>query len=160
MEKEVVSNSSSLIFLAKLDIFNLAKNVFPKIIIPKKVIQELFEKDSPENELIRRELNKFLFENEVINIKELSLGEGEKEAISLCLEKKINLFLSDDKKARNYAKSLGLDVIGVLGILLYNLRERKVNKKEFLIKLNKLVDIGYYISPNLYVEIIKIIDDI
>lgn len=159
MEKEVVSNSSSIIFIAKLDIFNLAKNVFSKIIIPKAVIKELFEKKSPENEIIKRELNNFLIENEVKNIKDFSLDEGEKEAISLCLEKNIQIFLSDDKKARNYAKSLEIEVLGTLGVLLFNLKEQKIDKKEFLILLNKLVDVGYYISPAIYAEIIKTIED-
>lgn len=159
MEKEVVSNSSSIIFIAKLDIFNLAKNVFSKIIIPKAVIKELFEKKSPENEIIKRELNNFLIENEVKNIKDFSLDEGEKEAISLCLEKNIQIFLSDDKKARNYAKSLEIEVLGTLGVLLFNLKEQKIDKKEFLILLNKLVDVGYYISPAIYAEIIKTIEN-
>lgn len=154
-----MSNSSSIIFIAKLDIFNLAKNVFSKIIIPKAVIKELFEKKSPENEIIKRELNNFLIENEVKNIKDFSLDEGEKEAISLCLEKNIQIFLSDDKKARNYAKSLEIEVLGTLGVLLFNLKEQKIDKKEFLILLNKLVDVGYYISPAIYAEIIKTIED-
>lgn len=154
-----MSNSSSIIFIAKLDIFNLAKNVFSKIIIPKAVIKELFEKKSPENEIIKRELNNFLIENEVKNIKDFSLDEGEKEAISLCLEKNIQIFLSDDKKARNYAKSLEIEVLGTLGVLLFNLKEQKIDKKEFLILLNKLVDVGYYISPAIYAEIIKTIEN-
>jgi len=159
MEKEVVSNSSSIIFIAKLDIFNLAKNVFSKIIIPKAVIKELFEKSSPENEIIKRELKDFLIENEVKNIKDFPLDDGEKEAISLCLEKNIKTFLSDDKKARAYAKSLGINVLGMIGILFLNLNEKKINKKEFSSLLHKLIDIGYYISPDVYAEIIKTINE-
>src|SRR3989338_5793910 len=126
MEKEVVSNTSSVIFQAKLDIFNLAKNIFSKIIIPTEVADELFKKNSPENERIKRELNNFLIEKKVEKIKDFPLGGGERAAISLCLEREIKMFLSDDKKARVYARSLGLRSIGILGIILINLRDKRV----------------------------------
>ena len=157
MEKEAVANSSSLIFLAKLDIFNLAKNILSKILVPTSVIKEVFEKDFPENNIIKKELDSFLIKLEVKEIKYFPLDEGEKAAISLCLEKNVKLFLSDDKKARIYARTLGIEVVGVIGILLYNLENNKINKKEFMELLNKLIGKGYYISPGLYAEIIKIV---
>ncbi|MBS3074508.1 hypothetical protein J4447_03580 [Candidatus Pacearchaeota archaeon] len=159
MEKEVVSNTSSVIFLAKLDIFNLAKNIFSKIIIPTEVADELFKKNSPENERIKRELNNFLIEKKVEKIKDLPLGGGERAAISLCLEREIKMFLSDDKKARVYARSLGLRSIGILGIILINLRDKKISKKEFIRLLNEWIRKGYYISPLLYAEILKEIEE-
>lgn len=158
MEKEAVADSSFIIFLAKLDIFSLAKNIFHKILLPEEVINELFEKNSSENELIKIELTNFLVKSHVNNRKNLPLGDGEKATISLCLEKKINTILSDDKKARLYAKSLGINVMGILGLLLLNLKEEKINKKEFLELLNKLVSIGGYISPILYAEVIRTIE--
>lgn len=157
MEKEAVADSSFIIFLAKLNIFNLAKNVFSRILLPNEVIDELFKKDSSENELIKRSFGNFLIKHAVNEIKKIPLGDGEKAAISLCLEKKIKILLSDDKKARTYAKSLGLKVMGILGLLLFNLKEANINKREFLELLNKLVDRGYYISPALYAEVMKII---
>lgn len=160
MEKEVVANTSSLIFIAKLDIFNLAKNLFSRILVPKHVINEILEKDNPETLIIKRELKEFLKESGVKKIRNFSLGEGEKAAISLCLERKIKIFLSDDKKARNFARSLGLDTLGTLGILLWNLKHEKIAKDELLKILNKLIDNGFYISPKLYVEIMKIVDSV
>ena len=37
------------------------------------------------------------------------------------LRKNISLFLSEDKKAREYAEKLGIKVIGIIGIITYNL---------------------------------------
>jgi len=159
MEKEVAADSSFIIFLAKLDIFSLAKNTFHKILLPEEVITELFEKDSSENELIKRELVNFIVKSPVNNIQDMPLGDGEKAAISLCLEKNIITLLSDDKKARLYAKSLGINVMGILGLLLLNLKEEKINKKEFLELLNQLITKGYYISPSLYAEVIRTVED-
>ncbi|OPL11285.1 MAG: hypothetical protein AVO38_15915 [delta proteobacterium ML8_D] len=46
------------------------------------------------------------------------LGKGEAEAIILSKEKKADLILIDEKKARKAARRAGFEVIGVLGLLL------------------------------------------
>ncbi len=155
---EIVTNTSSMIFIAKLDLFYLAKNIFSKILVPKQVIEEIFEKESPENILIKKELENFLLETGVKEIKNLFLDEGEKAAISLCLEKNIKILLSDDKKARAYAKNLGIDVIGVAGILIKNTEKNKIKKQEAKKILNKLIEHGYYISPYYFSKIMQEID--
>lgn len=45
------------------------------------------------------------------------VDEGEAEAIGLALEKGLRLII-DDRKARIYAKRLGVKVIGTAGILV------------------------------------------
>ena len=159
MEKEVVSNSSSLIFLAKLDIINLAKNLFSAILIPKQVFNEIFNKRMLENILLEKEVGKFLIVRNVKNVKDFSLDIGEQAAISLCLQEKKKTFLSDDKKARILARNLEIEVIGVLGILLWNLKNNKIKKDVCLNLLNKLMNKGYYMSPELYSDIFSEIND-
>lgn len=44
-------------------------------------------------------------------------GKGEKEAIALALDLSA-LIVLDDKRARNYARRLGLRLTGTLGVLL------------------------------------------
>jgi len=154
MEKQVISNASSLIFLAKLNIMHLAKNMFSKIFLPRQVFDEIIVKQSPEINIINKELNKFIEIVELKKVKEISVDLGEKSAISLCFEKDIKTFLSDDKRARKYAESLGIDVIGVIGILIWNFEQNKINKQELLEIINKLIENDFYISSDLYAEII------
>ena len=158
MEKEAVSNSSSIIYIAKLNIFNLAKNIFSKIILPKAVVEELFEKNFPENEIIKSELNKFLEERDVKVFKELPLDEGEKAAISLCLEKNIRIFLSDDKKARKTAEILSIKVVGTVGIILENLRRNNITKQEAKKILQLLLQHSYCLSTDTYAKILELIE--
>jgi|SRR3989344_7170373 len=158
MEKEIVSNTSSLIFLAKLNIFGLARNMFSCIIISEEVLDEILEKDKVENYLIQKEIGEFIIVSEVKNVKDIPVDNGEKEAISLCLEKNIKKFLSDDKKARRYATNLDIEVMGVLGILLWNLQNTKINKKECLNLVNKLIEKGYFMSSELYSEVLTLIN--
>ena len=43
MEKELVSNASSIIFIGKLGLFNLLKNIYSRILIPEPVFDEIFK---------------------------------------------------------------------------------------------------------------------
>tara|TARA_Y100000310_G_scaffold164768_1_gene164533 strand:- start:1387 stop:1869 length:483 start_codon:yes stop_codon:yes gene_type:complete len=160
MKQTVVSNTSTLIFLAKLDAYNLAKNRFPEILVPKQVLEEIFVKPTPEINIIKDNLTTFLQEIEVKNIKDLPLGDGERSAISYCLQNKYKLFLSDDKKARRIARSLGLETVGILGILLWNLENKKINKIKFMNLFNNLIKKKYYISSDLYSRIMELIKNI
>jgi len=150
MEEKAVANTSSILFLAKLNRFDLLKNKFSEILIPKQVVEEIFEKDNPENLIIKKELEDFLKEKNVTNLKDFGLDKGERASLSLCLEKKIPIFISDDKKARKFARSLGIETIGIAGILLWNLENKKITKGELKNLLDDLVEMRYYISSSIY----------
>lgn len=159
MEKQAVTNTSSLIFIGKLRLFDLTKNVFDKILVPTQVMEELLEKDSPENLYIKTELGKLLREVEVKKIIDFPLHPGEKSAISLCLEKNIKIFLSDDKRARRYAISFNIEIIGVIGIILQNLQEKYIKKDEAKSLMHKLIQEGYHMNSGLYSKIMRLIDE-
>lgn len=160
MEEELVSNASSLIFIGKLGIFNLLKNICKRVLIPQQVFDEMLKFDKPENNLIQKEIySNFIVKQEVKSIKEIPLHIGERAAISLCIEKNIKMFLSDDEKARLYARSLNLDTIGILGIILKNLRIKTINKKQAKELIIKLIDKGYYMSAGLYAKTLDLIEE-
>jgi len=156
MEKEIaVTNTNTLIFIAKLNLFHLAKNMFSEILITKQIIEELFRKESPENSIVKKELENFLKEVKVKKVKELPLGLGEASAISYCLENKIKTFLSDDKRARTIAESFDIKTNGTLSILFWNLERKKINKEECKELIERLIKIGFYIDPELLSEVMR-----
>ncbi|MBI2631423.1 DUF3368 domain-containing protein [Candidatus Pacearchaeota archaeon] len=159
MEREAVTNSSCLIYLAKINRIDLLKNIFKIIFIPKQVTEEIFEKNNLENNIIKKELNNFIKEVQIKDLKTFPIDKGENSAISYCLEKNIKMFLSDDKKARNFAQTLGIEAMGTLGILLNNVRDKKLEKEECKILLKNLIERGLYISLEVYSEILKLIED-
>jgi len=85
------------------------------------------------------------------------LDMGERAAISLCLEKKINIFLSDDKKARKLARGLSIETLGIAGIIKYNLEEKNISKEEAKDLINQLIKDGYYMSSILYSELLILV---
>lgn len=159
-KKEAVTNSSSIIFIAKLEKFNLMKNIFKEVLVPSEVINELLQKESSENISIIHEMKGFLNEKNPVKIVEYDLGAGEKAAISLCLEKKGRFFISDDRKAREYARRMGIETIGVIGIILENLERSMIDKNEAKSLVNRLIKKGYYMSTLFYSRIMETIESL
>jgi len=82
------------------------------------------------------------------------LDRGEAEAIVLALQVKAERVLLDEREGRRVAKSLGLKVTGVLGILLRARREGR------LASLQKAMDelreqAGFRIGAELYAGLIR-----
>jgi len=64
----------------------------------------------------------------VVDLLRERLHKGEAEAIALAIELNADLVIIDDKSARNTASSLGLKVIGTVGLIL--LEEKRGYYKE------------------------------
>lgn len=114
---KAVCDTSVLIAFDTLGKKEILYEIFSNVIIPGGVQDEL-----------RVDLMGFVLE-EWITVKKirnidlyrnlcLKLDEGESEAITLSLEEKPDYILLDDKDARKEAMSLGLNVIGTVGLLL------------------------------------------
>lgn len=160
---KVVSNSSPLIFLAKIDKLDLLKK--HEISIPKQVYEEVIKG----GELGREDAHKIeqLVEKNIVKVEETetikelekqNIGKGEKAAISLAINKKINLVLLDERKARRIAKFYKLKARGTLGILSEAYKNKKINSKEFKELIQKLIEEGYRISEDLLFQLLKEIE--
>ncbi len=157
----VVSNTTTLLYFSKLGRIDLLKNVYDSITITTEVLAELQYKDkipAYEREIhtIQRAIaEKYIIVKEIKKMNKYGLDGGETSAISLCLELGDTVFLSDDKAARRTAQSVGLNVKGTLFILLKNVQQHKIDRTEFFQLLNSLILQGYYISAELYAQIVQ-----
>lgn len=82
-----------------------------------------------------------------------TLDRGEAEAIAIAVEMKADWILLDEREGRKVAKSLGLKVTGILGILL---RVKELGEIE---SLQPIVDdlikkAGFRIAPELLAQIL------
>ena len=160
----IVSNSSPLIFLAKLGRLDVLNRLFDKVYIPQAVYNEvvLADKDDDASHLIEEkiktgQINRFKVQNEVA-IRTLlgRLHQGEVEAIIGAGELKISSVILDDLYARNKAKQLDLAVTGTLGILLLAYKRGLV--EDLKSELQKLIAAGYRISDALIQTVIREIE--
>jgi len=121
----VVSNTSPILNLAVVNHLDLLKQQFGKIFVPPTVVIELkLQSDYPGTKIIQQALDAEwiqvveLQNDRVAQILMLELDQGEAAAIALALELSHSLILIDERDGRAKATALGLQPIGILGILL------------------------------------------
>ncbi len=81
-------------------------------------------------------------------IQKLNIDDGEIEAISLALELKLQLII-DERKGRKIAVEQGLKIVGILGILIENYRQKFISLDESIYYLNLFKKNGLRISKEL-----------
>jgi len=107
-----VANSSCLIALDAVGYLSVLHELYEAIDVPDAVNRECGGQ-LPAWVQVRSVSNRSLVQS-----LRLELGEGEAEAIALCVERSANRVILDDKKARRIARELKLPVTGTLAILL------------------------------------------
>ncbi len=119
----VVSNTSPLTNLAAIGKFHLLRDLYGYIHIPVAVWNELnaFGRAWPgRDEVLAAE---WVTRRSIQNVPlatalQRDLDTGEAETIALALEMKADLVLMDEREGRHIAQRLGLNVVGVVGILI------------------------------------------
>jgi predicted nucleic acid-binding protein len=142
----IISDSTTLIILFDLNRIELLSNLFPKIIIPFAVFEEISVKKTillPEFISVQK-----VDDCETLETLKLILDLGESEAIALALELKSKLII-DEKKGRKIAIGQGIEIIGLLGIVYLNIKKGFLSKEEAKEFLDDALAHGYRISQKL-----------
>jgi hypothetical protein len=121
----VVSDTTPLISLLKINHLELLKELYGTVIIPQAVFSELTSNKEfqSEAEIISgahfiecKEISDTTALNILQRVTLLDLGES--EAIILAQELKADVLLMDENKGRKVAKQLGIPLSGALGVLI------------------------------------------
>jgi len=121
----LIADSSALVALSIIDKLELLEILFGSVYIPTAVFNEISKKDKPESKrLTEYGMGRVIDVTKQVNFN-ISLGLGESEAIILYKEKNADFLLCDDKKAKKFAQTFGINTIGSLGILL-KAKEKKL----------------------------------
>ncbi|TRU70891.1 MAG: DUF3368 domain-containing protein [Microcystis viridis Mv_BB_P_19951000_S69] len=155
----VVSNTSPITSLAAIGYLNLLHDIYGTIIIPLAVYEELtglgyavpgtievqtlswIEKRELEDRLLLKELQK-------------ELHRGESETIALAISLNADRVIIDENPGRKKAISLGLNVIGILVILLIAKKRRLIPTLQPLMD-NLIIKAGFCVNQRLYLDILK-----
>lgn len=154
----MICNSSPLIFLTKINKLELLKELFEKITIPEAVKKEVLVENKEEYNAIKRAIEEgwIVIENPK-KYTNLGIGKGENSSLNLAKEKNEALII-DDLRAVKIAKSLNIEFIRTTDILLMALKRDLIKKEEIIKLFNELIKNKYYLSPRLYLEIIRKIE--
>lgn len=143
----IISDTTILIALDKIDSLNLLEQLYESIIITPEVKDEFGE---PLPNWIKTEE---VSDKSKVKLLGLELDLGESSAIALALENQNSLLIIDEKKGRKIAKAMGIDVTGTLGILVKAKNKGIIEKVSPV--LDKLEASNFRISPTLRALIIK-----
>ncbi len=148
MPDKIIVDTSVLIALDKLNLLKLLCKVYSEIWLPEGVIKEFGTLTLPC--VIIKKTHSNLIK---LLIKDLNLGLGEAEVISLADESNMKVMI-DDMKARKVAQDFGLVVTGTIGFLLKAYQLGFI--KSAYENIRKLHIMGFYVSDKLMDEIRKI----
>lgn len=156
----VVSNTSPILNLAIIGQLELIRQQFGQVQIPLAVLSELkVLEDRPGSKEIQVAVDTGWIEVQEVSsqlsvqLLQQVLDQGESEAITLAIDLKADRILLDERDGRKIAKSLGLKVIGVLGILLRAKKEGKLSSlPDAIDALVKTA--GFRIAPELLAKVL------
>jgi len=151
----IVSDSSTLILLAKTNLLKKVYLYFNKILITEAVFKETVEYGKSENKedafIIEKEINgnriniekikdKKTLNNILINFR-CNLGEA--EALTLAINKKSKLF-TDDLEAIKICKVYDVEFTTALAFLIKLFQDNNIDKEETMVRFEVLSKFGYY----------------
>ena len=150
----VVSNSSPLIALARIQRLDLVPTILQFALIPPAVAREI----APSIPILPNwlEVRAPTRPSSVLTSRG-RLGDGEWEAIALAVELGAGAILIDDRPARRLAEAAGLNVIGTLGVLLEAKRAGHI--KTVRAELDKLLETSFFLSQQLYDQLLRMADE-
>jgi predicted nucleic acid-binding protein len=121
----VVSDTTPLISLLKIDKLDLLEKLFGQVLIPKTVFNELTDDVRFKEEADKINSKEYIKIKAVVNPEAVSilkrntgLDKGESEAIILTDELGADLLLMDEAKGRTISSQMGIKIMGTIGILM------------------------------------------
>lgn len=157
----VICDTSPITNLIQIGYLELLNKLYGKVLIPEGVYYELSEYEYHGRILEEKD---WIVVRKVIDRKEVEtlldyLDLGECEAIVLAKESSADLLIMDERKGRNIAKEQGLEIIGLLGVLVKGRRRGYFEKLKPI--LDELIDeVGFRVSRNLYQKILESVGEL
>lgn len=133
----VVSDTTPLITLLKIDKLELLKTLFGEVFIPNAVFKELTINPIFVDESEKIKSASFIKKCDIVDKKSVELIKkvsgldiGESEAIVLAGELNSDLILIDEFRGRFVATQMNLKLTGTLGVLLNSYKRKLISKTE------------------------------
>ena len=119
----IVSDTSPISNLLRIGQLSILKNLYSCVIIPQRVYQELRALTTFGIDLTLIESADWIkiqvvLDQALVSTLLSELDPGEAEAIVLAIELKADRLLIDERIGRNVAKRYGLNITGLLGVLV------------------------------------------
>ncbi len=162
----VVSDSTPLISLMKASRLDILEKLFGDVLIPEAVFAELTTNENYPKETALIQKSEFI---KVVNVSDLKavsllqratgLDRGESEAIVYADDVHADLLLMDEAQGRKVAKSMGLSIMGSVGVLVNAFRAGLLSEADVEDALDRMRQTGRHISEQLIQDALDIVHD-
>lgn len=159
----IVSNTSPIFYLSTIGQLDLLYQLYNEIVIPTSVFNEITNVGNTDvsatvvptlSWIKTQSATNQAFVNTLI----AELDPGEAEAIALAVELKADRLLMDEQLGRAAAMRVGLQVTGVLGILIAAKRNNLIQDVKPL--LDALIEqVGFWVDEQLYTEVLQAVGE-
>ena len=159
----VVSDSSPIISLSMIGQLHLLQQLYSEIVLPQAVYQEVVEEGRHRpgfSEVLDADWisTKDVSNENLSKVLAMNLGKGEAEAIALATDLEAELLLIDERKGRKIASKLGIDVVGVLGVLVEAKHKGLVDELRPLLD-ELLHEAGFRMGSALYHKVLETVGE-
>ena len=162
----VVSDTTPLISLLKINRLELLERLFGEVMIPKAVFDELTVDQRFRTEADQIRQKSFIVVKPVNNQESASvlkratgLDQGESEAIVLTDELEADLLLMDEAKGRSVSAQMGIKIMGTIGILMAAYEEDELTSDEVRVCIDGLQRAGRHIGQRHYQMLLDRLQD-
>lgn len=159
----VITDTSVVLNLCRLGLEGLLRDLFGEVLSPPAVASEFQRLAAMDQRFIGLLWPPFIrvvspFGTAVALLGNHKLHSGEIESLSLAAELNVDLVLMDERAGRAAATRLGLDSVGVLGILI------QAKKNSLLEEIGPVLDdleskAGFWISPALKIRVLGLVGE-
>ena len=161
----VVSDTTPLISLMKINQLHLVKDLYGEIVIPEAVYNELTTNEKFSKEATEIMTSNFIRKVVISDSKEVAMIQkysgldlGESEAIAYSEEVGADLLMMDEVRGRAVAKQIGLTIIGTLGILRHAYEHNLLSRDEVIKCVTDLKENHRHIGDDLIAIFIDSLD--
>ena len=154
---KIISNTTPILSLLKINKLDLLKELYGKVIIPNAVYQEI---ENGKEKQYYQDLT-LLSWIEIAEIKNpesrayfTDLDSGEAEVLILAKEQNANLIIMDEIMGRRFAKQLEFNLTGKIGILLKAKEKGLIKSVSELI--TELTEKGTWLNPKIISRVKKL----
>jgi hypothetical protein len=156
----IISDTSPIINLAVIGQLNLLPKLYGRVIIPQAVYEEIVIEGAGQagaTEVAQADWIdiKQITNRPLVTSLEGELDRGEAEAVVLAVELKAALLLIDERKGRIVANRLGVNSIGLLGVLIRAKHEGLISAVG-LIMDELRSKAGFWIDDDLYNYVLQV----
>lgn len=153
----VVSNTGPLLGLSRIGQMGLVARLFPEVIVPPEVVDELLQTPHADVADIRRQLVHFTQATATFPpdaLLQAQLDPGEAAVICLASQRGLLPVLMDERKGRRVASLIyQLPVIGTAGLLVAAKQRGLIDAVRPM--LEHMQAAGYYLGPVLVAECLR-----